>query len=529
MRRMSRRARLAVLWFTTGLASAALLHWRFEFSSAGDTVSYFDIASKYVHGQYADAVVLQWSPGFAWLLMPVVKLPRWEQLPAAHALQVLLVGLAMCAAWRLAENMHRHAPLADEGRTLVLGATLTAGLVAAPARYITPDVAALAIVLWLIARLMSDAMDGGSFARRLATGAVWGAAYLVRTYAAAFGAIAVLLASVIVRRNRPLAAHARWLAPYLVGFVLVGGPWIGVMSMREGRPTWGESGTNNILAALDREPIVAPAWPRMLANGRIHDFERSFRATMPESYDVDPSGTYHYRRPLRNYARILAGNVEALFFGFYPPDMPLFWPLGILGALAWMAFGTDETSRHASARDGARWLLACGAVGLAMFVLVHVESRYVAPFIVLIAAAIAWRWPTPHAVAPARRRSLLTAVALLFWLFPLFVWADSLRSSRAPRADALASDAAWLASQGQRFAVVGATYDLGTAAWLSDSTLIASVDLSEATPADCASIARVLETLHVDAVFASRPAGNCGPWRSSPSSGWWAWVVRGSQ
>jgi hypothetical protein len=526
MARSALARRVAPLWFAGGLIAALLLNWQFRDGAAGDTANYLEMASKYAHRQFAEAIVLYWSPGFAWLLLPVAELPRRLQLHAAHALQVALLGLALCAAWQLTESIRFSTGRFEErARALVLGTTLTAALVAAPARYITPDVAALAIVLWLFARVIREtATDHPSNMRRAITGGVWGAAYLCRTYVAPFGGLVLLAASVLVRRNRRVSDHARWLAPYVVGFLVVGGPWMAVLSLREGRPTWGESGRNNIVAALDREVVEPPAWPRLLASGRVHDFERPFHVAVPESYDVDPTGTYRYTHIWRNYARILAGNVEALFFGFYPPDMALFWPLGILGVLAWVAF-LPPTSSDPGRAAGPRWLLICGVMGIAMFVAVHVESRYVAPFLVVIAAAIAWRVQALPDAERAPLARVLSLVGLLFCVLPFLVWADGLRSSRAPRVGMLDADVRWLASHGKRFAVAGSTYDLGMAAWVSERELIASVNVEHADANDCAAIEQALRGLRIDAVVAARGTAGCGPWRNDGSSNWTVWTL----
>ena len=520
------RHRIAVLWLGSGTVVAALLNWHFRFNASGDTVNYLEIASKFALGRLTEAVVRYSSPLYSWLLIPVISLPRSRHLPAAHVLQVVLFIFALWAAWRLVTMLHRTGTTIAEGElVLVLGVALTASLTVIPSRYLTPDLLAFGLVLWLVARVGEEA--GGASEgpwRRCATGSLWGAGYLARTYVAAFGGVVLLLASVMVRRNKGIRQHVRWLGVYAVGFLLTGGPWIVTLSLREGRVTWGAAGTTNILVAFDREPIQPAPWPVPLANGRVLSHERPFPLTVPESYDVVPGGTFRYPHVWRTYARILVGNVEALFFGFYPPDLPLFWPLGILAVLAWVVCvpGARHPQRQPSL---AAWLLLSGATGLLMFVAVHVESRYVAPFLVLVAAGIAQR----SSVSPPDRRQAhvpaLALVGVLFWSFPFLVWLDGMRSSRAPQPGSRA-EIQWLAEHGGRYTAVGATYDLGIPAWLSETEVIASVDLVGSSPEVCDAVAAVLRGLRVVGIFGARGTIECGPWQSVPESGWAFWNLQ---
>jgi hypothetical protein len=517
---------IVLLWLASGIAAAALLNWHFRFNAAGDTVNYFEIASKYASGRYAEAVVQYWSPLYSWLLVPIMGLPRTAHLPAAHALQVALFVFSLWATWRLVAMIGRTGrELTNAELALVLGVSLTAALTVIPSRYLTPDLLAFALVLWFIARVGKEAAGTpGRPWRQIATGALWAAGYLARAYVLAFGGAVLLLASFLVHRNATLQQRLRWLGAYVIGFLLIAGPWIGTLSYRAGRLTWGEAGTNNILAVLDREPIEPAPWPRAIAAGRITSFERPFALTLPESYDIVPGGTFRYRNVWRTYPRIVVGNVEALFFGFFPPDLPLFWPLGILAVLAGVVFIPAARASPGPARL-AEWLLICGALGFAMFIAVHVESRYVAPFLVLVAAAIVHR----AAQSPSDRRGTIAAtlalVGALFWLFPFFVWLDGLRSSRAVNGEGQRAEAHWLAEHGERYAAVGATYDLGMPAWLSETAVIASVDLRNASPAHCEQVASELRSLNVAGVL-SRGTVECGPWQPVPGTGWSFWNLQ---
>src|ERR1700731_4603827 len=132
------RRRTAVVWLASGTVAAALLNWHFRFNAAGDTINYFEIASKYAHGRLGEAVVRVWSPLYSWLLIPIIALPRAVQLPAAHGFQVLLFIFDLWATWRLVNMLCRTGrALADDELILVLGVALTAALTVIPSRYLT--------------------------------------------------------------------------------------------------------------------------------------------------------------------------------------------------------------------------------------------------------------------------------------------------------------------------------------------------------------------------------------------------------
>jgi hypothetical protein len=278
------------------------------------------------------------------------------------------------------------------------------------------------------------------------------------------------------------------------------------------------------LAQLPRREIQPPQWPQLLAGGHIRNFERPFSLTSPESYDVTLGGRYQYGNLLYGYIRLVLENLEAMFFGFFPPDLPLYWPLGILAALAGTAFAPISRPQHKNERIST-WLLCTAIVGLLMFILVHVESRYLAPFIVLLAASVAGRSSQDPQRSEQVWMRVVAYVGVLFWLSPFVVWLNGLRSSQAAHPEYITAAANWLEHNGHRYAVVGPTYDLGLPAWLSQTELVASVNVTETTTATCDTIAKSLRQLQVSAVLGLRGTSECGPWEVIPGTSWASWNV----
>src|SRR6202043_3105420 len=106
----------------------------------------------------------------------------------------------------------------------------------------------------------------------------------------------------------------------------------------------------------------------------------------------------------------------------------------------------------------------------------HVESRYVAPFMVLIAASISIEL-LRRGNAPGRH--IATVIGILFALFPAVSYLNGSRSSQAQYAKFHASDAtlaSWMRVMGKSYATVGPSYDAGMPAYLSGAQLNATVN-----------------------------------------------------
>ena len=94
---------------------------------------------------------------------------------------------------------------------------------------------------------------------------------------------------------------------------------------------------------------------------------------------------------------------------------------------------------------------------------------------------------------------------------------------RPPSEKSLSLMSEWMRTHGGRYAVEGATYGLGLPAWISKSQLVASVDSSGLSQADCADIKKELKKLRVGALLSDSKTNACGVSKEIDGTGWSYW------
>ena len=525
-----------IVWcvVTAAFLSAVILGgtWQWEARRAAnpDTISYLDVAGKYAQGQYSEALVRVWSPLYSWILVPITKLPRESQILFAHLLQVVFVLATIAASWllfRVEKRICRPENRAERPAAIFLfGSTVFAGLAMIPAQYLTPDVLVIPLVLAAVTRIALDTVENRGFASWLLTGMLLAVGYLAREYVAFYGALLGGTSLVFRPPGRGLRTEVRRGLTYMLGFLLVAGPWIVVLSSHYGHLMLGEAGRSNLVARLPRTPISHPLWPQLDRSGHIRNYDRGFPLTMPEHYDPVDLGEFHYHDVLVGWLRLAGSNLAAICSGYYPPDLPLYWPLGIL-IIAILLCVTPFHGHTSDADRMALFLLSAGALGFLSFLTVHVETRYVAPFFILLGAAVSAALCSPRKSAPAAVRFFVLA-GMLFWCFPMIALVNAVRLDRQ-RSDTNQVLAVWMQKNGKRYAMLGPTYDLGLAAYEAHTELVASVDTIDLVPTECESIKDELLRLNVSALLATSSAGECGVWQPIEKTGWMFWRLGDSR
>jgi hypothetical protein len=504
---------LVYLCSALGLVAAALLHWQHRFSVNPDGVSYFEMARLYGAGEWRDAVNVIWSPLYAWLLVPIVSHfddRRLQALEAARALQAACVLFSLWTASRI-PGMSR----------TVLGAALFGAVVLIPVGYVTPDLLAMALTFWMMARLSDDLEAGRNPRQYVGTGMLAGLGYLAKSHIAAY--FTLLLVLCWCASDRPSRVPGRFRA-YVAGFMVVAVPWVALLSIAEGRFTIGEAGTVNVLShGLFRD--TGHTVGRVGAFVRLH--ELPFATAMPEHYEPVPKFVGPYQIDVFHITRLLALNGHATLFGYYPADFPLHWPLAAIGLLSIAAFSSRSREDVVAARQ-ARFLSTAGAAGILLFVASHVESRYLAPFPAVLLAGIACRVAISEDVSRRRLATVVSALGLAFWLLPVWVLVHSARTSPSAALDLNQKKAltTWMREHGVRYAVVGPTYELGLSAWAAKAQLVASVDPDGLTQEWCQDVTRSLALVKTDVLVARSAFASCGRWTEIPGSAWFWWDHR---
>jgi hypothetical protein len=412
--RAGRLARLArpLCW----LAAAALglvQTWANRARVVNDGVAYLDMGDALVRGDWATALNAHWSPLFGWamgLVLAAVR-PSPQHEPLVVHLVTFAVYLATVAAFDvLLRELHRaaHAAAAIDGgvplpewAVVLLGHAifLWASLDLVTAHGVTPDMA-VAAVLYLVGALLLRIRRGAATTRtHLALGALLGVGYLVKAPLLPVACVVLPVALLAERAHGRARARRRALGAGAV-FLGIATPLVVALSVRQGRLTFGESRTYVYGVYVAHQlPLVhwrgeppgtgTPAHPtrRVLDAPTVHEFGRPLGGTYPPWQE--PAYWYEGVDLRASLARQLdalalgAGRELRLLTGDRVANTRGASRALLAGLLVLLVLGARgrRTLRDVGAF---RVLLVPALAMLAMYAVVHVEARYVAPPLALL-------------------------------------------------------------------------------------------------------------------------------------------------
>jgi hypothetical protein len=230
-------------------------------------------------------------------------------------------------------------------------------------------------------------------------GVALGLGYLAKPVMFAFGLVFLCIAGFAWTIVRPRRAGLASTAVAAAGFLTIALPWMTAVSIKQGEPTIGESGTLTYLRYINDVPY--PFWTGggSAAGEPIHPARRV--ASGPDVWafgDAGVGGTYppgfdpaywyagvEPRLDVRRQLEELSGNVA---FTFELLVRRLGIPVGALLTLLWLsrrrrAEANADARRLAPTAVGPVALVAMGFAGVSLYLPVLAESRYLAAFIVL--------------------------------------------------------------------------------------------------------------------------------------------------
>lgn len=440
-----------------------------------DGIAYLDIAAAYARGDWDAAVNPYWSPALSWILALLERpfaLAGCGGLARVHVVMVAIFAFALWSFERLVLALDATGAGPDAtGRAwrwftyAIFGMVVMQmiGLV-----WLTPDILLLGLVCLALAfGLRTVAPDAtrrsaGAFGLSLAA-AYWAKSPLLPLSFVVLGT-AWWLARGPGRRRVAVAASV---------FVAAGAAWIVPLSIHEGRPTFGDAGRLNATWFLGSvrpythwqggDETGSPVHPMIRAeHADAFAFPEPFdRVTYPPWYN--PAHWHEGVRPRFRLGAVVDNGADGVrtVFGSTPV------PFAIASIVALWLLG--RPGRKQEVRRNALLLVIPGMVGLAGYIVLHVELRLVAPMVLLswlglaamprLRAGAAERWAGP----------LCLGFAVLMMMFPLRDAArqiDWLRAGVTPGRDQDCAIAAQLAARGidrgTRIAVAG---DASAAAW----------------------------------------------------------------
>lgn len=403
----------------------------------GDAVAYFDMADAFVKRQWADVLNLHYSPGYAVLLgvVQLFSLPGSpHELFLAKAVNFLCYILALLALEALLSQMKKDEEFSDSEvrrnigwvyfRAAAYGLFLLFALVYIRIQVVSPDMLQFCFVLSVIAVLIWIRKSSEALSKYVLLGLVTGFGYLSKTPFFPMSIVFISLSAFYCTSIRKAAT--RILVAAIV-FLVVASPLFIPLSIRLGRLSFGESGSFNYSYFVSGigQPVHEPEriWNKPAVDVYSGGSEA---ATYPKGFDlaywqegVTPAFD------LRAQGLVFGRNLLALV------DVS---PWLYLAFLCWICFQMPiGASFSVKLLPPALPVLSAviAAAGTALFCLVLLESRYIAPYVFSGFTAVLL-WPRYGPACPrtlkAARVGVILLTALLIIMVNVSVWDQTARS-----------------------------------------------------------------------------------------------------
>ena len=398
---------LAGICFLGGLWNC----WRYCYAPDTDEISYLNIGEAFLRGDGSHFLNSTWGPLYgvvsaAWLSISPAAYPR-EALKVMNLCTLLLV---LWGAVALSKRMVR------SGRTslsvLFTFATLWVCLDVLAVFRETPDLMLTAVVIasaMSYLRLFDDSSNEVGY-RYAVTVGVCGAAgyYLKQSY------LPVALLFLVVLAWAPARPGIRILRVIVAGaaFLVLILPWMAGLSAREGHLTMGGNSKFNYFVNVEnQDPIAAlftilPPQNRLPADPTVVDFGSAYpRSQFPIHFEGAAYLTnvpIHFSWP-RELSQVRVNYIVTL---------NLFRHKGPFAVLLALALVAGLCLRKPSFFGPWLPLIAISVTPFILYPLVHIEYRYLAPYLFL-GAVSTWAWATSESPNLSPLWALLIACLLL--------------------------------------------------------------------------------------------------------------------
>jgi hypothetical protein len=367
-----------------------------------DTVSYIGIARLVSEGQFAESVSGYWSPLFSWSMAPLLVL-KIDPLYAAHSALAIWGGLLIIAghvflqACRPLHWLVHTAALCLIAVSAIGWATCT----------VTPDVILAGCLTFYFAAVSSAKICEQNRLAILA-GCLGGLSYLAKSYALPFFLIHFTVTLLMRAKSSPEPISTRQLARTwikgVMGFLLIAGPWIGVLSWKYQQFTFSKAasiahaiiGPDDMRRSHPMDELSTPA------DGRIDIWET------PELMHYNHWSPLHSPSYFVHQARFTVlstvwvlndiGNYDAFFF-----------------SVVALILAPILLFKRSAARDSfwILWTPVTVALYTGGFMLVYNTPRYLEAVLWPLICVYVLRLASQEFVIPKRRRLLLTVLVFV--------------------------------------------------------------------------------------------------------------------
>jgi hypothetical protein len=547
-----------LLFWSAALFIGLLQTWAHRHDFAPDSISYIELGWAAARSGLAHLVSGYWSPLYPFLLSLEFRFfspsPQFE-FTVVHLLNFVLFFLTIAGfelflreliiARRGASPLTAESVDASERVVWLWGGVLfvwAAQFWLGPS-LMTPDLCVAMLTFLASALLLRIRRGLASWRVFLVLGALLGLSYLAKT-AMFFIAPVFLFSAYVLGKRSGISLRAAALRILLatIIFACFALPFIHALSVQKGRLTIGDAGRINFAEYVNRATLWVhwqgepsgtgtPAHPtrKVFSDPAIFEFATPVPGTYPPWYD--PSYWYEGIRPsfaLKNqlWAMFRTANTYLRFFS----KSGALW---LVFAAVW--FSWKKAFRWDRLAPGTWLVFLPSAATLAMYELVHVEFRFVAPFtLILLLGVLAKVWfKKPASPWNVRRLALIIVLAPALAV----VWSAARDVTLLVRN---APDEQWeVARQLHNFGISPgtriATFGIGSgAAWahLAGARIIAEIpdkELPRFIAADAGrkrQIFELLSSLGAATVVTWNPAvaNSSEGWRVIPGTHYFVWL-----
>jgi hypothetical protein len=384
-----------------------------------DGISYIELGWAAAHSGSHALINGYWSPLYPFLLGVFFRIfhPSLQnEFAAVHFFNfaVFLITAASCEFF-LTEliRAQQAAPEASSGSAPIPSGTMQLAGYALflwstqfwlGTKVVSPDLIVAAAVFWATALVMRIRRTGGGFETLALIGVALGVGYLAKSAMFPLAFVFLLAAFAVARQQLGAKAAAFRTLLGAAVFAAISLPYVAALSVEKGRATFGDVGriayaeyvggaTKSVHWQGEPAGTGTPSHPtrQISRNPALYEFASPVAGSYPPWYD--PSYWYDGIRPHFS----LAGQSKALLRGanMY---LKLFSKSGALWAVLLMLLIFRRSFGWGRFAPGTWWAVAPSTVALAMYSLLLVELRYVAPFaLILFLWAIAKLRASPDA------------------------------------------------------------------------------------------------------------------------------------
>lgn len=548
-----RRSRISLAWLRAGFwifgfSFAAMQAWAFRYYVSADAISYLDMSDGVMPGgDWHRLINGVWSPLYPALLgvfRRIFYVAPANEIVAGHLLNLAVFLFAFACFEVLVRRAMREVEVAPELQWIFPAIAYSLFLWGSIAKISLTSLRADMLMsgfVYLAAAILLDMKDREArWNEYCLLGIVLGIGILAKAPMLPLGVVILAATLFAVRNWRPAL---KMVAVSSLIFLTIGSLYFVPLSLLRGRFTLGESGTFNYLVYVDQ---ARPMWYLQdpgLASGRFTHSPQKINAN-PSAYAFphpslvthplrfDPSdwiAGVHVRFAAMSQLRTCIQNIPKLARATVQLS-PVLLLIVVMGAISRR---TRTPFRGLLRKAWPIWLI--GLTGLAMYVPLRIESRYVGAFLALLFMGAVFSFGL-RSSASRRVLTASTILAILGLLVPVFVtnaqrYLESLHLQNAD-AEAAAELAKLGVHPGDRVARISPTVtDLGIER-IARVEVVAEVDIADvhrfwtSPSSDQNVILGLFVSNGAKAVIATAPNSlrALPGWRRLGSTHYWVWL-----